>query len=59
LEGNSDILTNYLETWKGRKPKIAYFGDYFIGDIHYAYRTEHWDPIAVIEEMAFLEEEYK
>ena len=52
-------MTNYLETWKGRKPKIAYFGDYFIGDIHYAYRTEHWDPIAVIEEMAFLEEEYK
>ena len=60
LEGNSKALNDFLKVKLGKEmPKVAYFGDHYIGDAHWCSQIPGWDGIAIIEELSSLTEEYK
>ena len=60
LEGSANILKDFISTKiNNPKPRIAYLGDHYVGDIHYANKLPCWDGIAIIEELATVGEEYK
>jgi len=60
LEGNASILTDFIATkLKNNKPRIAYLGDHYVGDIHHCSKIDGWDGIAIIEELSTVGEEYK
>ena len=60
LQGNSNLLERHLQARLNKKaPKIAYFGDHFIGDIHHCDKLPNWDAIATIEELCMAEDYHK
>ena len=55
LEGNSKLLYDFLTMkFEKEEPRVAFFGDQYISDIHYANQLPGWDTIAVIEELSMV-----
>ena len=53
MEGNCGLINNFLSKKIGHQPKVAFFGDQYTSDVHWASSVDNWHGIAVIEEMSW------
>ena len=59
LNGHCHLLTDFLKAKLSKEePRVAYFGDSYVGDIHYCNKAPGWDSIAIIPELSTRAREY-